>query len=119
MFRVILAIWLAILLAVSLAPDAVKYELGTKGGFHDVGHLIAFVLTGALFCWKAVNRRAKLLGAFGACCFAIGLEALEALIYRNHFEWSDLWIDSLGVILGLAIVALLQGTKTPAWFVRK
>ncbi|SRR5579884_1781629 len=108
MIRVILPVWLAILFALSLAPEPVKYELGTKGGFHYAGHLIAFMVTALLFCWKPGSARRRLLCAFAACFLALALEGLEAIVYGNRFEWPDVWIDFLGIVLGFAIAGLVR-----------
>lgn len=101
-------IWLAILVTVSLMPDSVKYELGTKGAFHYIEHLIVFAITGLLFCWKSSSLNWRLACAVGGCSVALALEALEMIVYGNHFEWPDAWINCLGVMLGFAIAGLVR-----------
>lgn len=117
--RVVVPLWLVLLAAVSLAPDHVKYHLGTKGSFHSTAHFIALALTGLLFCWKATSLRMRLAGVLAGCCVALALEFLERWFYGNPLEWSDVWIGCLGVVFGFTIATVWHGTKTLAWFVRK
>ena len=117
--RAIVPLWLIILTIVSLMPDDVKFHVGTKGLLHYPMHLVAFIVTGLIFCWNLLNFRSRLACAIVACSAALALEILEAWPRRNPIEWTDVWVDCLGVAIGLTMVVVLQGTKTPAWFVRK
>jgi VanZ family protein len=111
--RVIVPVWLAILVGISLVPDPVKYELGTKGSFHAAWHLIVFGLTGVLFCWNSGSVRMRIVGAFAGCSLAVLLEALETFVYRNRYEWKDVCVDCLGVAIGLMIVMLWPRYSEP------
>jgi hypothetical protein len=117
--RIVVPLWLAILTVVSLASDDFKYHLGTKGPFHHTAHLLAFAITGLMFCWTANSLRSRLLRALAACFTALVLEWMEALFYNNVVEWHDVWIGCLGVALGLALSIIVQVTRPSASFVRK
>ncbi len=114
MLRLIIPLWLVLLVSLSLAPDDLKYHLGTKGPFHYAGHFIAFTLTGLLFCWTSSSFKLRLVHAVAACCVALCLEALESWFYGNRLEWIDVLVGCLGVALGFAIPAILQIVRTPA-----
>ena len=111
--------WLAILVAVSLAPLNLKYEFGLKGSFHYAAHFAAFVLTGFIFCWKPVTFRSKLAWSLAACCTAFILEVLEAIFYHNGIEWLDVCTGCVAVAVALVSITILQGSHLPARFVRK
>jgi uncharacterized membrane protein YjjB (DUF3815 family) len=117
--RVVVPLWLVVLTVVSLVPDPIKYHLGTKGSFHYAAHFLVFVATGLIFCWKSASLRSRLAAALAGCCAALVLELLEAQVYGNPIEWSDVWIGCLGVSLGFAAATIAHGIKMPAVFVRK
>ncbi len=105
--RCVLWVWLALITALSLAPFAVKSQLGTKGQFHNLGHFSIFVVTGILFCWAADRFRWRLARYVQVCCIAAFLEALETAIYHNRFEWHDVAVDAFGAAVGLAIASVI------------
>ncbi|MBV9157529.1 MAG: hypothetical protein JO097_14795 [Acidobacteriaceae bacterium] len=117
--RVVVPLWLAVLTAVSLAPDRLKFRLGTKGAFHRADHVIIFALTGLVFCWSASSVRSRVLRAAGACLAAFVLEWMEAFFYENPVEWGDVWIGCLGAGLGFLLATILHAAHNPAPFVRK
>ena len=112
--RVIVPLWLALLAAISLAPDDWKNRVGLKGSFHGVAHLAVFTATALIFCWTAASLRSRLLRAFGACLIALVMEWLEAFFYENTIEWRDVWLGCLGVALGFAIATFMQLTRSRA-----
>ena len=103
MLRVVICVWIALLTALSLAPFAVKAELGTMGALHDIGHLSVFAATAVLLCWTATRLPQKLVRYLAVGALALTLEWLEAAVYHNPFEWRDVLIDVLGAAIGLAI----------------
>lgn len=105
--RLVTWLWLAFLVALSLAPFGVKFQLGTKGQLHDVGHFLAFLATAVLLSWNRKTVRSYVAGCLGACALAIFLEALETAVYRNHFEWHDVAMDSFGAAMGFAILSAI------------
>ncbi len=117
--RLVLVLWLAGLLAVSLAPDNVKFHLGTKGSFHYAAHFIALAITGALFSWQAFRMKAKLACTLAACLVAVLLEAAEAFVYRNPVEWRDVAVGCFGAAFGLAVAIIIQSATANRSFVRK
>ncbi len=105
--RGVVCVWLALITALSLAPFAVKSQLGTMGHLHDMGHFSIFLVTGFLLCWTGAGFRWRLARYLQACCIAALLEALETAIYHNHFEWRDVMVDALGAAGGWALVSVI------------
>lgn len=105
--RCVVCVWLALITALSLAPFAVKSQLGTMGHFHDLGHFSIFLMTALLLCWTGDTVRWRLAGYVQVCCIAVLLEALETAIYRNRFEWRDVMVDALGAAAGCAIASVI------------
>jgi hypothetical protein len=116
--RVVAPLWLAMLLAASLAPDSLKQQLGTKGPGHLAAHFLAFALTGIILCWNSLNLVSRLSRAIIGCGVALLLEILEALFYRNAVEWRDVAAGCLGVAFGFAVTTA-TANKTPAGLVGK
>jgi len=93
-----LAIWTALVAALSLLPFRMKHALGTHGPWHDAGHLGAFAITAWLFlAWHGPPRTA-LWRLWPVIAFALVLEWLEAAPFGNPFEWGDVRVDSLGTL---------------------
>ncbi|HEX4165230.1 MAG TPA: hypothetical protein VHZ55_07135 [Bryobacteraceae bacterium] len=85
---------------ISVAPIEVKDLFHTRGHLHDLGHFAAFFATAILFCWKYRGIRRTIAVCSGLFLLAIASEALEVAIYHHQFEWTDVAVDSAGVIGG-------------------
>jgi VanZ family protein len=95
----------------SLTPD--PPDLGTPEGL-KIGHVLAY---GWLMIWfaqiyRATGRRLLLAAAF--CALGIVLEYLQGMTDYRGFEYSDMLINSTGVVLGLALAhtPLQDGLRT-------
>ena len=110
--RWMLGAWLVFITALSIAPVAVKAQLGTMGPLHDLGHLFALFITTILLCWTAPGVSSKLFRYLGACCIGVLLEWLETAIYHDGMEWRDVTIHVLGATLGLGVVTLLPFVRS-------
>jgi len=104
----LITIWLAFVFALSMAPYEVKDHFGTKGEFHDAGHVAIFFITAVLLCWNAEGVGRKLFHCFLALCVILASEGLEKLVYRDRFEWNDVAMDVGGVLVGFAF-AMVAG----------
>lgn len=111
--RFFLAVWLLLITAVSLAPLRAKTALGTVGFWHNPMHFAVFLLTGVLALFGAQSLYARGFRTFMLVAFCATIELLEAVIYRNHIEWRDILIDSLGLFSGWLLVMLVRGPATP------
>lgn len=92
-----IALWFVLIALVSLAPLRVKNAMGTTGILHSAGHMFVFAVSGVMllaFADTPISRVWRVLFIF---LFCASLEALQTVIYHNHFEWSDLFIDYLAV----------------------
>ena len=103
--RLIISLWLAFVIAISMMPLKLKYRVGTTGVFHTPGHFVVFLITSILVCRNAPNSGSRLLRWAGVCCFAVALEILEVGMYHNRMEWRDVLVDVLGAAAGLALLS--------------
>ena len=100
--------WLLFVTALSLMPIQYKFELGTTGKLHEIGHFGAFLIAAGLLCWNTRTAGQRLLRCSGALCLAFLLEAAEMFFFRNRFEWTDVVVDALGIVSGYAAVPLIR-----------
>ena len=109
--RFICATWLTFVAAVSLAPLSVKTALGTKGHWHNPLHFIVFFATGVLLLSPSPQAPSRALRAIMLALFCAGSELLQAVIYHNRYEWSDLYLDVLGLSCAWLLVAALGALR--------
>jgi len=93
------AVWILVVLLVSLLPLPLKHFLKTHGRFHNGAHFCAFLITVLVVCWGRSNTWIARSCA-GAIAFAFLIEGAQTAIYHNDFEWRDILIDSLGAVAG-------------------
>lgn len=99
-----LAAWIFLLLLVSLLPLPFKQSLETHGRFHNIAHFLAFLITVFLFCRNKSSYTRVAVACAGAIVIAFLIEGAQTAIYRNLFEWDDVLIDSLGAVIGGALL---------------
>lgn len=104
MLRYSIAIWIALLLALCLAPLEVKSSLHTFGRLHDLGHIAVFAVTGVLFAWSAKLPPFRAVALVAAGLLALFTEWLEHRFYHNPIEWKDVYLDCIGVLVASVIV---------------
>lgn len=104
----VLVTWILLVTFVSALPLNLKRLVGTQGLLHNWAHLFVFAFTVLLFCWRRSSLSSKIARSGLAILFAISLEGMQAIVYRNEFEWHDLWVDSVGVLIGLAFVISMR-----------
>ena len=107
LMRLVGLLWLLFVTAISMMPLKYKYRAGTTGVFHTPGHLVIFVVTALLLCWRSPNIGSRFLRWLGICCFAVAIEILEWVTYHNRMEWKDVLVDVFGAAIGAAIVTLI------------
>jgi hypothetical protein len=84
----------------SLTPD--PPDLGAPEGL-KVGHLLAYAW---LMIWFAQIHRTtgrRLMLAVGFCTLGIVLEYVQGMTDYRGFEYSDMVINSTGVVIGLVL----------------
>jgi len=119
MIRIVTFVWLVVLYCLSVAPFHVKLHLRTMGRWHNVGHALAFFVTLLLFGWDARTVPMLLLRSGLVLCVALALEWVEFAMYHNPYEWSDVCIDGIGIMLGVLLLGMVMlqrasGTKRTA-----
>jgi hypothetical protein len=110
--RWIVIAWLVFITALSIAPLAVKTQLGTTGPYHNLGHLSAFFIATILLCSMAPKPISRFIRYLAACCFGVFLEWLETAFYHDGMEWRDVTIHVLGATIGLAVVSVLPFVRS-------
>ena len=104
----ILAVWLALVLAVSITPLSFKLKLHTIGVCHNLGHYVVYTVTGILL-WLVVERWYLRVFAFmGGVTLAYGQEWAENKLYHAGFEWKDVATDLAGLVTGFALMLLIM-----------
>ncbi len=99
----LLAAWVAAVASLSLLPLEWKYELGTKGAWHDGGHVAAFAVTALLYLhWRGAPAR-EVWRAWPVAVFAIAIEFGQMWFFDNDFEWWDVGTDLLGIALATGV----------------
>lgn len=107
--RTVAALWLTLILSVSLTPIAVKASLHTMGPLHGILHFGAFLVAALLMTLGPFTWPFRLMRGLMAMTFAVTTEYLEAAVYGNQMEWRDVRTDALGIAAGLAAAFLLRG----------
>ncbi len=103
-----LGAWLAILTFISLAPLGVKVAFQTNGRWHNALHGIVFLATGLLAILPAQTRSSRALRALALLLFCTCLELLQALFYRNPFEWRDVIVDLIALCCAWLAAAVFR-----------
>jgi hypothetical protein len=105
--RLWLAIWLVLVIAVSITPLSFKLRLHTIGPFHDFGHYIVYGLTG-IFLWLVAKRwQGRVAGFVFGIALSLGQEWAENKLYNAGYEWKDVNTDIAGLVSGFALVFLI------------
>jgi VanZ family protein len=104
-------VWVAALVALSLAPVAWKDRLYTAGDLHDFGHVFIFAITTVIIAVTAVTGGRAVLMAGAIWCLGATLELAQTLFYGNSFEWSDLLTNGIGTGIGLLCVQIVTNSR--------
>ena len=106
--RLALAVWTAGLTGLSLLPLPMKRLIGTTGTWHDAGHVACFAITAVLLLLAKPTSARSLPGLWPVLMLAFALEWLEAELYASRFEWKDIVMDILGMLLAIVFVRLRE-----------
>jgi len=102
---------MVLLVVLSFLPNHDKLLLHTTGHYHRVGHVLAFFTLTLLLVSSVTSLRSRFALAAMVVSFGYLLEFMEHVIYNNALEWSDVMIDTLGVIFGLILVLVRDEYK--------
>jgi hypothetical protein len=106
--RCFLALWLVLVMAVSISPLSFKLKLHTMGALHNFGHYCIYALT-AVFLWLTVKRwQSRCFGFVFGVTLSLFQEWLENKLYRAGFEWKDVRIDFVGLVSGFALMLFIM-----------
>jgi hypothetical protein len=100
--------WLALLIVASLQPIR---PVIVKSN-HRPLHYVAFAGAAFLLYSLSRKRRREIQGALAIFLLCFALEFLQHLIYRTHFEWTDV-VDDGVAILAAYVLYRLSGAWKP------
>jgi len=92
-----------VFLSLTPKPPDPGFEYGDK-----LGHLAAYALLMAWFCWLYRYRYTRLAYGLAWIGMGIALEFAQAATGYRSFELADMAANSLGVLLGWGISATLR-----------
>jgi VanZ family protein len=108
-------VWMALLLFVS----TVRFKVPIQPGFSHsdkLTHFIVYLPLGALLirAWRKDDSRngsarSVLLAAFFGAGYGLFIEYIQTMFPERTFEWMDCIADSLGAMMGAAILIYYQG----------
>lgn len=92
-------------LALSPAPPPTL-----DSGLDKLNHLLAFAALGFCACFGASTTWTRWLwGPLGLLGYGVLIELLQSQLPPRSADWRDVLADALGIAVGLALAALLQG----------
>ena len=104
---------LFLVLLFSMAPDIWPWEHrhGRRVISDKVLHGITFAFL-AIWYTGQYARRAYWRLAAGLLAFGVLIEACQSLVTYRTAEWGDVWADSAGIAIGMALALWLTGGWT-------
>ncbi len=108
---ILFVIWLLLVTGISLVPFHVKLRLGTMGAWHNAGHVLAFIAATVLACWLVNSLPARVFCCLGVLVIALTLEKLEQLSSHLPYEWHDIRVDSIGILIGFLLTLLSRSAS--------
>ena len=102
LLRLLAAVWIAGLVAVSLQPWRPPGE--SQSIVHNVWHVTFFGAVGVMLCALSRNGRQASTAALGIFCLAVAIETGQHLLYKDPFEWWDVRDDTIGVAFAWMLI---------------
>ena len=104
----IIAFWwfAALIIAGSLMPAA---QIPDTGLSDKLGHALAYGILTVLGLYAYARHPLSVLA--GVFSLGLALEGLQYLTPTRTFEWLDVAANGVGIVLGLAIVAVSRGFR--------
>lgn len=103
LWRWLLASAMLALLVLSLMPASISVP---STGWDKSNHALGFAVLAFLAYWAWPGRiPLSLLGLLG---YGALIEVLQSLTPDRMAEWSDLWADGVGLLIGAVVALLLQ-----------
>jgi glycopeptide antibiotics resistance protein len=82
--------------------------LHSGGRLHAWYHVALFLILGLLAMRASPRLSMRLCWLIVAVMLGFAMECAEAICYGSLMEWTDVWTDALGVVLGAAMGWLLS-----------
>ncbi|MNK91459.1 VanZ like family protein [compost metagenome] len=103
LWRWLLASAMLALLVLSLMPASLSVP---STGWDKSNHALGFAVLAFLAYWAWPGH--ILLSLLGLLGYGALIEVLQSLTPDRMAEWSDLWADGVGLLVGTAVALLLQ-----------
>lgn len=97
-------VWLSISIAIALNPSEAKDRLSHIRPLHFVWHILLAGVAQILIGYRAQTRKQLLLATAAVFCFGCFLEWMQHFVFGNRFEWHDLFLNLLGIGVGLGVL---------------
>lgn len=104
LWRWLLAIAMLTLLVISLFPASISVP---STGWDKSNHALGFAVLAFLAHWARPTN--ALIGLLGLFSYGALIEVLQSLTPTRYAEWSDLWADGVGLLIGAVFASLVQG----------
>ena len=105
-WRLALCVCLISVMVLALMPD--PPEIPSPQGI-KTNHLLAFTVIMFLGNYSFLGQR--LWVTFAVLAFGALIEALQLLTSYRHGQFSDIWVDAIGVVIGFALILLIDFVK--------
>ncbi len=102
LLRLLAAVWIAGLVAVSLQPWRPAGE--SQSIVHQVWHVVSFGAAGLMLFALSRNAKQVSTAALGIFCLAVAIETSQHLLYKNPFEWWDVREDTIGIAFAWMLI---------------
>jgi len=122
-YRVVLAVIVSLLLAISLESPHLKHPaidllvfygaIGPKriAAAHRMGHVVTFAIAATIALLVSDSRTRKCQTVLSLLAIAILTETMQHWVYRNPLEWWDIRDDMLGVLIGFLCLTTYQRVR--------
>jgi hypothetical protein len=102
LLRLLAAVWIVGLLAVSLQPWRPHGE--SQSIVHQVWHVVSFGAAGLMLFALSRNAKQASTAALGIFCLTVAIETSQHLLYKNPFEWWDVREDTIGIAFAWMLI---------------
>lgn len=107
-------LWSCLIGLLSVLPGRFVIRGGFRDSLHAAGHVLVFCITAAVFSACAQSEKLRAVYAAWAVLLALISEWLETVVFHNHFEWTDILLDFVGIAFGLILAEASTGKQRTA-----
>jgi hypothetical protein len=101
--RRVAAVWIVVMVAISLQPFRPWPSGQAPSVLHRVAHIGNFGAIGLMLLALSDGRKQKWQAALFIVCLAFAIETSQHFLYRGVFEWWDIRDDVIGLLIALLL----------------